>query len=92
MHAKRLALAMLVLALTASCGSTRSVVKAPTLEPPPGALIYDCNRPVVLPDGPMTVGDVETYWLADREALVECGVSKKALRDYYARRDSAITQ
>lgn len=91
-HALRLMLAMLALTLIASCGSTRSVIKAPILAPPPGALTYDCAEPIVLPDGALTVSMVETYWLADREALVECGTSKEALRDYYSRRDSALTQ
>jgi len=90
--ATRLMLATLALTLMASCGSTRSVIRAPELAAPPGRLTYDCDRPTVLPEGPMTVGDVEVYWLADREALVECGVSKEALRDYYSRRDSALSQ
>lgn len=80
-----------LLALTACAASIQSIDGPPVLEPAPAALLRDCSRPVRLPERELTQAEVEEFWLRDRQALVECGVSKEALERYYSDRDARIT-
>ncbi|TIV39000.1 MAG: anaerobic dehydrogenase [Mesorhizobium sp.] len=42
------------------------------------------------PDGVLAQRTVERLWISDRKALIDCGRSKNALRDFYHDRDTAI--
>lgn len=53
---------------------------------PDEKLIEKCKLPVVIPKG----GNIEKLWRQDRVALKECGVTKDALRDFYADRDARL--
>ncbi|PBB94989.1 dehydrogenase [Mesorhizobium sp. WSM3862] len=84
-----------LLCLTAAgCASTQSIkvtVPPPALAQPDRALVAACARPVRLAqDGVLTQITGERLWISDRKALIECGRSKKALRDFYQERDAAI--
>jgi len=50
-----------------------------------------CPRPVRLPDRELSQAEVEAYWLRDRQALIECGLTKQALLNYYQTRDALLT-
>lgn len=89
-HLTILMLAVPVLALLASCGSTPLAVK-PRLTKPSVVLLRDCLGPVALPTEGLTAGQVEGYWLGDRAALVACGAAKLAVQDYYNNRDRALS-
>lgn len=58
----------------------------PLLFAPDGKLTEKCKPPVVIPKG----GNIEKLWRQDRVALKECGITKEALRDFYADRDSRL--
>jgi hypothetical protein len=60
------------------------------LAAPDSALTGDCKRPVDIGDSDLTQAQVENFWPQDRKALIECGRSKRALRDFYADRDARL--
>jgi hypothetical protein len=62
----------------------------PHLAAPDSALTKDCPRPVDLGDKELTQEQTEGFWIKDRSALIACGRSKRALRDYYADRDRRL--
>lgn len=84
----------LALALTACGVSTKSVnvapVKPPQIARPDSKLLNTCDRPVLLPYGPMTQAQVEELWIADRSALLACYRRHLALRNYIVERDDAL--
>lgn len=84
-------LIVLLSVLTACADSIQSSNKPPVLEPAPQELTGACPQPVVLPERELTQAEVEGYWLRDRAALIECGVTKAALLRYYRDRDAGIT-
>ncbi|KEA07471.1 dehydrogenase [Rhizobium rhizogenes] len=90
--AKILMLAALLLALPACAASTKYVSPppAPSLAAPDSALTKDCPRPIDIGDKALTQAQVEHFWPQDRKALIECGRSKAALRDFYAERDRGL--
>ena len=67
-------LAALPLAVTACAGSTKSGNVKPEL-----AVTQKCKLPVSLPDRDLTQAEVEKFWMRDRKALLECGVTKESL-------------
>ena len=71
---KTLTLGVLLLAVTGCAASTKSGNIKPEL-----AVTQKCQRPVKLPDRELTQVEVEKYWLKDRKALIQCGVTKEAL-------------
>ena len=77
--------------LMACAASIRSSNEPPVLEPAPAALTVDCVSPVRLSDRELTQAEVEEYWLRDRQALIECGMTKEALLAYYLDRDAGVT-
>lgn len=87
-------LASLALALAACSVSTKSVnvapVKPPQIARPDSKLLKVCDRPVLLPYGPMTQAQVEEMWIADRSALLACYRKQLALRNYIVDRDDAL--
>lgn len=79
-------------ALQACSVLTQSAIdQGPILEPAPAELLSECDKPVRLPDRSLTQAEVETFWLRDRVALIECGQTKEALIDYYRQRDAGLT-
>jgi len=84
-----LLLAMALFLLQACAGSIRST-EPPQLDPAPEALTATCPRPVTLPDRALTQAEVEAFWLKDRQRLVECGLTKQAVVEYYTNRDRMI--
>lgn len=80
------------LSVLAACGdSIRSSNEPPVLTEAPPELTGICAQPVPLPERELTQAEVEEYWLRDRAALVECGVTKAALLRYYRNRDALLT-
>lgn len=84
-----LLLAMSLFLLQACADSIRST-EPPQLDAAPPALTQPCPRPVTLPDRALTQAEVEAFWLRDRQRLVECGLTKQAVVDYYSNRDQLI--
>lgn len=81
----------LPLGLAACADSIQSSSEPPVLEQAPWELTRICAQPVPLPERTLSQAEVEAFWLRDRQALVECGVSKAALMRYYQNRDALIT-
>lgn len=77
--------------LMGCAASIRSSNEPPVLSPAPSGLTASCASPVRLPDRELSQSEVEEYWLRDRQALIECGMTKEALLAYYRDRDSRIT-
>ena len=77
--------------LMASCASTPLVIK-PTLPDPSPVLSQACDAPIRLPETDLNTGDVESYWLMDRAALLACGERLDVLSDWYQQRDRALSQ
>lgn len=88
-HAMHLTLMLVALGLLASCASTILTV-APKFASPSAVLNRECDRPVWIEEATLTQADVESYWLTDRAALIECGARHKALAGWYNQRDTAI--
>lgn len=76
--------------LLAACGASIQSSEPPTLNPAPAQLTRSCPRPVDLPDRPLSQLEVEELWIRDRQALINCGLSKDALARYYAERDADL--
>ncbi len=85
---------MLVAALSilTACSESIGSVEPPRLDPPPSGLIEACQRPIVLPDRELTQGEVEFFWINDRERLIRCGYKLQQLIEYYADRDRRLTE
>ena len=84
-------LSVSALTLTACNASISRVDGAPILKAPPQELTASCDAPAALPRRALTQADVETLWRADREALTQCGLTKEALVEFYAKRDRGLT-
>ena len=78
------------LSLLGACAGSKQSTEPPQLDAAPEALTKPCERPVTLPDRALTQAEVERLWITDRARLVECGMSKQAVVDYYANRDGRI--
>ena len=76
--------------LLQACGDSILSTEPPQLDPAPSALTAACPRPVVLPDRSLSQAEVEAFWLRDRQRLVECGLTKQAVVDFYRNRDALI--
>lgn len=76
--------------LLGCAASIQSSTEPPRLADAPAALAARCATPVRLPERELTQAEVEEYWLRDRQALIECGVSKDALLRYYQNRDALL--
>lgn len=85
-------LVALLSVLTACADSIQSSSEPPILTAAPAELRGICAQPVPLPERELTQAEVEEFWLRDRAALVECGVTKAALLRYYQNRDALITE
>jgi len=59
-------------------GSTGSVK-------PETSMLRSCALPASLPDRDLTQAEVERFWIRDRQNLINCGVSKKALVNWLKR-------
>ena len=77
--------------LTACASSIQSSSEPPRLNEAPAELTRICAQPVPLPERELTEAAVIELWLRDREALIECGVTKAALLRYYRTRDALLT-
>ncbi len=84
-------LSVSALTLTACADSISRVDGAPILQSPPLELTVSCETPSSLPRRALTQAEVETLWRADREALAQCGLTKEALVEFYAKRDRGLT-
>lgn len=69
-----LTLGVLLLALTACAGSTKSGSLKPEVY-----VTQKCSRPVLLPERALTQAEVEKFWAKDRKALLQCGMTKETL-------------
>lgn len=79
------------LSVLIACGdSIQSSSEPPVLTPAPTRLTLPCSGPVILPERELTQSQVEELWLRDRSALVECGLSKEALVEFYHNRDALL--
>ena len=88
----RIPMLIVLLSALGACGdSIRSSTKPPVLSPPPAELEDDCAQPVRLPDRVLTQAEVEALWLQDRVALIDCGLTKELLEQYYRDRDRRLT-
>lgn len=76
--------------LLQACADSIRSTEPPQLDPAPEAITSACPRPVKLPDRALTQAEVEAFWLRDRQRLVECGLTKQAVVDYYSNRDRMI--
>lgn len=76
--------------LLAACGASIPSSNPPVLDPPPAQLTRSCPRPVDLPDRALSQVEVEELWIRDRQALINCGLSKDAVVRYYAQRDAEL--
>lgn len=65
---------------------------APVLSPPPDDLAPPCDAPQTLPDRALTQSEVEVLWARDQAALISCGQSLEALREFYRKRDARLSQ
>jgi hypothetical protein len=65
-------------------------VKPPQITRPDSKLMKACDRPLLLPYGPMMQSQVEESWIADRAALLSCYRRQLALRNYIIDRDNAL--
>ncbi|WP_414832176.1 hypothetical protein [Afifella sp. YEN Y35] len=76
-----------------ACGGSKilPVAEAPILEPAPAELSAPCADPVTLPGRGLTQAEVEKLWARDRVALTRCGLTKRAVVEFYARRDAALS-
>lgn len=88
--ARLILLLAMSLSLLQACGDSIRSTEPPQLDPVPEALAAACPRPVVLPDRSLSQAEVEAFWLRDRQRLVECGLTKQAVVDYYKNRDALI--
>lgn len=73
------------------CGASTVSTDRPVLAPPPVELTRACARPVDLPDGALTQGEVERHWSRDRASLAVCGRRHGALVKFYTNRDEGLT-
>ena len=89
---KTLTLVSLLLALPACSASTHYVSPPPVpqLAKPDSALTKDCSNPVDIGSGALTQEQAETFWIKDRQSLIDCRRRHAALRDFYAERDSRL--
>ena len=80
-------------ACSASIPSDKLAVAPPTpqLARPDSALTKDCALPTDIGTAALAQSRVEKLWIADRRSLLDCGRTKKALGDFYQRRDDALT-
>lgn len=76
--------------LGACAASIQSSTEPPRLVDAPARLQEACAKPLRLPDRELSQSEVEEYWLRDRQALIDCGLTKQALLDYYLNRDSLL--
>jgi hypothetical protein len=83
-------------ALLSGCGSSIQIDPKPITElssplaDPPAGLSVGCERPVPVPDAPLSAGAVERLWAADRVSLAACGAGKAALSGFYRGRDAGL--
>ncbi len=77
--------------LLQACADSILSTEPPKLSAVPPQLAAPCPRPVTLPNRALTQAEVEAFWLRDRQRLVECGLTKQAVVDYYSNRDALIT-
>ena len=77
--------------LTACGDSITAIDSEPVLKAAPKPLTLACAKPLTLPNRALKQSEVETMWREDREALLNCGLTKQALLDFYVERDSRLS-
>ena len=87
--------ALILLGILAGCQTTPQTVVAPppmpNLAPIDSKLLDDCKLPVRMPSQKLTQEEVEKYWSADRQKLIQCYRNHKGLVDVTKFRDEQLT-
>lgn len=80
----------LLFLLQACAASIQSSTEPPRLAEAPSELTGACATPVRLPERELSQAEVEEFWLRDRQALIDCGLTKEALLAFYQNRDALL--